>query len=84
VRDDYNKLTFNIIDYTGTATRNIADPAFDGDPAFATQEEIDEHGKVKETEVITPEEPETVEDTEGRLGDTLSASIGERDGVRCR
>jgi type I restriction enzyme R subunit len=58
VRDDYGKLWFNILDYTGTATRNFADPAFDGDPAFATQEEIDEHGKVKETEVITPEEPE--------------------------
>jgi type I restriction enzyme R subunit len=58
VRDDYGKLWFNILDYTGTATRNFADPAFDGDPAFATQEEIDEYGKVKQTEVITPEEPE--------------------------
>ena len=59
VRDDYGKLWFNILNYTGTATRNFADPAFDGDPAFATQEEIDEYGKVKETEVITPEEPES-------------------------
>jgi type I restriction enzyme, R subunit len=58
VRDDYGKLWFNILDYTGTATRNFADPAFDGDPAFATLEEIDEYGKVKESEVITPEEPE--------------------------
>lgn len=63
VRDDYGKLTFNILDYTGTATRNFADPAFDGDPAFATQEEIDQYGKVKDTEVITPEEPED----EGRV-----------------
>ena len=47
VRDDYGKLWFNILDYTGTATRNFADPAFDGDPAFATQEEIDEQGKTK-------------------------------------
>ena len=46
-RDDYGKLWFNILDYTGTATRNFADPAFDGDPAFATQEEIDQHGKTK-------------------------------------
>src|SRR5439155_501422 len=52
VRDDYGKPWFNILDYTGTATRNFADPAFDGDPAFATQEEIDEYGKVKETEVL--------------------------------
>jgi type I restriction enzyme R subunit len=57
-REEYGKLWFNILDYTGTATRNFADPQFDGDPAFATQEEIDEHGKTKETEVITPEEPE--------------------------
>jgi type I restriction enzyme R subunit len=64
VRDDYGKLWFNILDYTGTATRNFADPAFDGDPVFATQEEIDEQGKVKETEVITPEEPE---DDEGEI-----------------
>ena len=64
VRDDYGKLWFNILDYTGTATRIFADPDFDGDPAFATQEEIDENGKVKETEVITPEEPE---DDEGEL-----------------
>jgi type I site-specific restriction endonuclease len=27
VRDDYGKLWFNILDYTGTATRNFADPA---------------------------------------------------------
>jgi type I restriction enzyme R subunit len=88
VRDDYGKLWFNILDYTGTATRNFADPAFDGDPAFATQEEIDEHGKVTSTEVETPEEPEaekSVEDAAGGFADApLSASIGERDGVRCR
>src|SRR6059058_2905332 len=37
VRDDYGKLWFNILDYTGTATRNFADPLFDGDPVFASQ-----------------------------------------------
>jgi type I restriction enzyme R subunit len=72
VRDDYGKLWFNILDYTGTATRNFADPAFDGDPAFATQEEIDEHGKVKETEVITPEEPE---DDDGKLQEEVQPPI---------
>ena len=69
VRDDYGKLTFNILDYTGTATRNFADPAFDGDPAFATQEEIDEYGKVKEVEVITPEEPESLASPEGTFSE---------------
>ena len=61
VRDDYGKLWFNILDYTGTATRNFADPAFDGDPALATQEEIDESGRTITTEVVTPEVPETEE-----------------------
>ena len=32
VREDAGKLYFNIIDYTGSATRLFADPAFDGDP----------------------------------------------------
>ena len=58
VRDDYGKLWFNILEYTGSATRNFADPAFDGDPAFATQEEIDEKGRTTTTEIETTEEPE--------------------------
>jgi len=32
VRDDYGKLWFNILDYTGSATRLFADPDFDGEP----------------------------------------------------
>lgn len=54
LRDDYGKLWFNIIDYTGTATRMFADPAFDGDPARITEEEITDEGEtisVTETEV---------------------------------
>ena len=62
VREDYGKLWFNILDYTGTATRNFADPAFDGDPAFATQEEIDEHGRTTNIEIETTEENEDNED----------------------
>jgi type I restriction enzyme R subunit len=88
VRDDYGKLWFNILDYTGTATRNFADPAFDGDPAFATQEEIDEYGQTKATEVLTPEEPEvdkSVEAAAGGFADApLSSSSEERAGVRSR
>ena len=72
VRDDYGKLWFNILDYTGTATRNFADPAFDGDPAFATQEEIDEHGKTKSVEVETPEQPE---DETGEIKETPGGTV---------
>lgn len=32
VREDYGKLFFSILDYTGSATQMFADPAFDGDP----------------------------------------------------
>lgn len=32
VRDDYGKLYFNILDYTGSATFLFADPEWDGDP----------------------------------------------------
>jgi type I restriction enzyme R subunit len=32
VRADYGKLWFSILDYTGSATRLLADPDFDGDP----------------------------------------------------
>src|SRR5207245_1809955 len=40
VRDDYGKLWFNIVDYTGSATRLFADPAFDGDPVRITEEQL--------------------------------------------
>ena len=46
VRDDYEKFFFTILDYTGSATRLFADPEFDGDPAFLTQEEMNAEGEV--------------------------------------
>jgi type I restriction enzyme R subunit len=59
VRDDYDKLWFNIIDYTGSATRLFADPDFDGEPARITEEEINSEGEtVKITETVPqPEQP---------------------------
>ena len=47
VRDDYGKLWFNIVDYTGSATRLFADPDFDGDPARITEEKITETEKIE-------------------------------------
>ncbi len=41
VRDDYGKLYFSILDYTGSATRLFADPDFDGDPVEVTEGPID-------------------------------------------
>src|SRR5712691_10427981 len=54
VRDDYGKLWFNIIDYTGSATRLFADPAFDGDPAHLTEEVLAAGGRVS---VVSEDSP---------------------------
>ena len=45
VRDDYGKLFFTILDYTGSATRLFADPDFDGDPVVVIETQIDEEGE---------------------------------------
>ena len=49
VRDDYGKYFFDILDYTGSATTLFADPDFDGEPAFVSQEEIDAAGNITKT-----------------------------------
>jgi len=64
VRDDYNKLYFNILDYTGSATRLFADPDFDGEPALITEEEMNEKGEAVEVKVVEAEKPEELEDVE--------------------
>jgi len=70
VRDDYGKLWFYIIDYTGSATRLFADPAFDGEPVKLTEEEIDKAGRTKSVKDKEPDafqptsEPEIVEPPE--------------------
>lgn len=66
VREDYGKLFFNIIDYTGSATRLFADPEFDGEPALIDEETIDEDGDVVDATVIEPEkeaDPDEIEVT---------------------
>jgi type I restriction enzyme R subunit len=55
VRDDYGKLFFNILDYTGAATRLFADPDFDGEPALITEEEINESGETIGVSVVAEE-----------------------------
>ncbi len=56
VKDDYGKLYFNILDYTGSATRLFADPDFDGEPAFATVEEMNAEGNNVKAEIEKSEE----------------------------
>jgi len=57
VRDDYGKLFFSILDYTGSATRMFADPEFDGEPALETEVRIDEAGEQIGEEQLAPGAP---------------------------
>jgi type I restriction enzyme R subunit len=52
VREDYNKLFFDILDYTGSATRMFADPDFDGHAAQVIEEAANEAGQVVEPEHV--------------------------------
>ncbi len=58
VREEYDKISFNIIDYT-KSTILFEDPDFDGEPALIRESEIDDEGKV-----IEPKTEEQEEDTE--------------------
>ncbi|HEY5592505.1 MAG TPA: DEAD/DEAH box helicase family protein [Paludibacter sp.] len=65
VREDKEKLFFTILDYTGSATRNFADPDFDGEPPLITEEEIDSKGETipgTETVISDPPLPDDDED----------------------
>jgi type I restriction enzyme R subunit len=69
VRDDYGKLFFTILDYTGSATRQFADPDFDGFPALITEVNIDEKGHlVGKEKLLQPEETLPVEGTKEIVG----------------
>ena len=57
VREDYGKLYFTILDYTGSATQNFADPGFDGEPQQIVEEHVDEQGASEsEAELPVPDE----------------------------
>lgn len=61
---DYGKEYFNIIDFTGTATRHFADPDFDGDPARIEEVTVDETGEqvgITEVNSEMPQEDVPVE-----------------------
>jgi type I restriction enzyme R subunit len=77
VRDDYGKLFFNILDYTGSATRLFADPEFDGDPALVTEEQMNEAGEaVGEPEIVEEQAP-TPEERAEASAPLLSTDEGE-------
>jgi type I restriction enzyme R subunit len=80
VRDDYGKLFFNILDFTGS-TRLFADPEFDGEPALITEIRLDEEGNVIEQSQEVPEaEQEALQEAEAAEPDLdiTDDSEGER------
>ena len=44
MREDYGKMFFNILDYTGSATQQFADPSFDGFPEIEHEVSVDAEG----------------------------------------
>lgn len=80
LREDYGKLWFSILDYTGTATEKFADPTFDGEPTAQTTTEIDEAGAVVATE--TDEHPDAeAETTEADVGPAVVPPDSADDGL---
>jgi type I restriction enzyme R subunit len=73
VRDDYGKLFFSILDYTGSATRMFADPEFDGDPSIETEQTIDEEGEPVEDETVVTPEGEVEDENEPLPPDEVDA-----------
>ncbi len=45
VREDHDKLFFNIVDYAGSASLRFQDPDFDGDPALIIEVDVDRDGQ---------------------------------------
>jgi type I restriction enzyme R subunit len=79
---DYGKEYFNIIDFTGTATRHFADPDFDGEPALIEEVIIDESGEqieVTEIEIETPPDalPLEYENPEEQIGPNAGILINQ-------
>jgi len=72
VREDYGKLWFTILDYTGSATQKFADPDFDGVPSSVMESEMSVEG---ETVAQEGESPEWVDPPSGR--DSLKPDLGE-------
>jgi type I restriction enzyme, R subunit len=81
VREDYGKLAFTILDYTGSATRHFADPEFDGEPVRITEEQIDDNGETVPG-TVTVITPEPMPGDETADGDTfVPAALASGDGL---
>jgi type I restriction enzyme R subunit len=67
LREDHGKLFFNILDFTGSATKKFADPDFNADPALITTAELDDAGNVTSVEEVADPAQNEEEDDRGRI-----------------
>jgi len=81
VRDDYGKLFFTILDYTGSATRLFADPDFDGEPVDVDEIQIADDGQeVPGSRVVVDEGAESeaaAAETVGEYGSEIVSDDSE-------
>jgi len=81
MREDYGKTWFNILDYTGSATRNFADPDFDGFPEIEEEITIDENGYETGEEILSHKTSEVAQAEErGEYETETTAGPGEGGG----
>ncbi len=78
VRDEFGKLHFSILDYTGSATEKFADPEFDGTPTQVTIVDIDDDGDVTGEEVVDGE------DTDDGDGEVVTHPVVDDDDTPAR
>ncbi len=82
VNEEYGKLFFTILDYTGSATRMFADPDFDGEPELLQETQMGSDGlsipgATKESAEI--EDARTVEEM---IGANTNSVTGDSEGTR--
>lgn len=73
VREDYGKLFFSIIDYTGSASYQFADPNFNGYPALLTEEQMNEQGQtISKTRQVIQQDSTADDETDNEADDELT------------
>jgi type I restriction enzyme R subunit len=78
LQPDYEKYFFDILDYTGSATRLFADPEFDGWPVLITEEEINAEGETLDSHDLPLPEEQLAEEVPTGIDSIKDDSEGER------
>jgi type I restriction enzyme, R subunit len=84
MREDYGKLYFNIVDYTGSATQKFADATFDGFPEIEHEIKVDAEGNVVEETFTEPPENEKEQASMEEVSVDGTQSSGDGVGERLR